>query len=143
MLIPQSYTSDIYYSDLTLSIRQTWIFLGLQIPRKRWTALAQTVSGRWRRLDSLPIWKSAWVSVRYIVSQLVFTQTSCWIFDTGIGRNSSRIASRRIASSRDGNNYFASVLSDDEDDADWSGDRKKKKIQPVRTNGSKKNGKSA
>lgn len=62
---------------------------------------------------------------------------------TGIGRNSSRIASRRIASSRDGNNYFGSALSDDEDDADWAGDRKKKKIQPVRTNGSKKNGKSA
>lgn len=58
----------------------------------------------------------------------------------GIGRNSSRIASRRIANSRDGNNYFGTV-SDDEDE-DWSGEKKKKKIQPVRTNGSKKNGKS-
>lgn len=60
----------------------------------------------------------------------------------GIGRNSSRIASRRIANSRDGSNYFGTALSDDEDDADWSGDKKKKKIQPIRTNGSKKNGKS-
>lgn len=60
----------------------------------------------------------------------------------GIGRNSSRIASRRIANSRDGNNYFGTALSDDEDDADWAGDKKKKKMQSMRTNGSKKNGKS-
>lgn len=60
----------------------------------------------------------------------------------GIGRNSSRIASRRIANARDGNNYFGSALSDDEDDADWAGDKKKKKMQSMRTNGSKKNGKS-
>lgn len=59
----------------------------------------------------------------------------------GIGRNSSRIASRRIANSRDGNNYFGNNVSDDEDDADWSSDKKKKKIQSMRTNGSKKNGK--
>ncbi|XP_031616421.1 SAGA-associated factor 11 homolog [Contarinia nasturtii] len=59
----------------------------------------------------------------------------------GIGRNSSRIASRRIANSRDGNNYFGNNISDDEDDADWSSDKKKKKIQSMRTNGSKKNGK--
>lgn len=60
---------------------------------------------------------------------------------SGIGRNSSRIASRRIANSRDGNNYFGNNISDDEDDADWSSDKKKKKIQSMRTNGSKKNGK--
>lgn len=62
-----------------------------------------------------------------------------------MGRNSSRIASRRIqnANSREGNNYIAAGLSDDEDDHDWAGDKRKKKIQPVRTNGSKKNGKSS
>lgn len=63
------------------------------------------------------------------------------LFLEGIGRNSSRIASRRIANSRDGNNYFGNNISDDEDDADWSSDKKKKKIQSMRTNGSKKNGK--
>lgn len=60
-----------------------------------------------------------------------------------MGRNSSRIASRRIASNRDGSNYFGTAISDDEDDADWSGEKRKKKIQPVRTNGNKKNGKSS
>lgn len=64
-----------------------------------------------------------------------------FFFHPGIGRNSSRIASRRIANSRDGNNYFGNNVSDDEDDADWSSDKKKKKIQSMRTNGSKKNGK--
>lgn len=64
--------------------------------------------------------------------------------DTGMGRISSRIASRRLASTRDGgNSYFNGVQSDDEDDADWAGEKRKKKIQPVRTNGSKKNGKSS
>lgn len=62
----------------------------------------------------------------------------------GIGRNSSRIASRRIANARDGNNYFGGgQLSDDDDDADWLGDKKKKRMQSMRTNGSKKNGKSS
>jgi SAGA-associated factor 11 len=59
----------------------------------------------------------------------------------GMGRNSSRIASRRIAN-RDagGNNYF--VMSDDEDDADWSGEKRKKKILKLPNNGTKKNGKT-
>ncbi|CAD7077291.1 unnamed protein product [Hermetia illucens] len=62
----------------------------------------------------------------------------------GMGRNSSRIASRRIASAREGNgSYFGSNLSDDEDDADWSGEKRRKKIPAVRANGSKKNGKSS
>lgn len=64
------------------------------------------------------------------------------LFISGMGRNSSRIASRRIASSREGGSYFGTV-SDDEDDTDWSAEKRKKKIQPVRTNGSKKNGKTS
>lgn len=60
-----------------------------------------------------------------------------------MGRNSSRIASRRIASNRDGGSYFGTALSDDDDDADWAGEKRKKKNQPVRTNGSKRNGKSS
>lgn len=60
----------------------------------------------------------------------------------GMGRNSSRIASHRIAS-REGGNYFGGAQSDDEDDADWSGEKRKKKIQQIRTNGTKKNGKSS
>lgn len=64
-------------------------------------------------------------------------------FITGMGRNSSRIASRRIANSRGDNNYFTTVLSDDEDDADWSGEKRRKKIQAIRSNGNKKNGKSS
>lgn len=62
---------------------------------------------------------------------------------TGIGRNSSRIASRRIASTRDGNNYYSGSLTDDEDDVDWATDKKKKRLQSMRSNGSKKNGKSS
>lgn len=56
----------------------------------------------------------------------------------------TRVASRRIASSREGSNFYANsiAISDDEDDADWSGEKKKKKLPPIRTNGSKKNGKS-
>uniref|UniRef100_U5EXZ8 SAGA-associated factor 11 homolog n=1 Tax=Corethrella appendiculata TaxID=1370023 RepID=U5EXZ8_9DIPT len=61
----------------------------------------------------------------------------------GMGRNSSRIASRRIANRDGGNNYFGSALSDDEDDADWSGEKRKKKMPPIKTNGNKKNGKSS
>lgn len=60
----------------------------------------------------------------------------------GMGRNSSRIASRRIANTRDGGNYFGAD-EDDEDDADWSGEKRKKKLAPIKTNGSKKNGKSS
>lgn len=60
-----------------------------------------------------------------------------------MGRNSSRIASRRIANSRGDNNYFTTVLSDDEDDADWSGEKRRKKFQAIRPNGTKKNGKSS
>ncbi|CAD7085208.1 unnamed protein product [Hermetia illucens] len=62
----------------------------------------------------------------------------------GMGRNSSRIASRRIASSREGSSsFFGSNVSDDEEaDADWSGEKRRKKIQQTRPNGSKKNGKS-
>ncbi|XP_058814046.1 SAGA-associated factor 11 homolog [Topomyia yanbarensis] len=60
----------------------------------------------------------------------------------GMGRNSSRIASRRLANTRDGSNYFGAD-EDDEDDADWSGEKRKKKIPPIRTNGSKKNGKTS
>ncbi|XP_055716314.1 SAGA-associated factor 11 homolog [Phlebotomus papatasi] len=60
----------------------------------------------------------------------------------GMGRNSSRIASRRIASTRGTSELFGTV-SDDEDDADWSGEKRKKKFQPVRTNGTKKNGKTS
>jgi SAGA-associated factor 11 len=63
-----------------------------------------------------------------------------------MGRNSSRI-SRRIANSREGTNstYFTSgqISDDEEQDADWSGEKRKKKMQPVRTNGNKKNGKSS
>lgn len=62
----------------------------------------------------------------------------------GMGRNSSRIASRRIANAREGaGSYFGANLTDDEDDADWSGEKRKKKFQAVRTNGNKKNGKSS
>lgn len=61
-----------------------------------------------------------------------------------MGRNSFRIASRRIASTRDNSNstatYFGTTLTDDEDDADWSGEKRRKKIQPIRSNGTKKNG---
>lgn len=66
-----------------------------------------------------------------------------------MGRNSFRIASRRIASTRDNSNntatYFGTTLNDDddEDDADWSGEKRRKKIQPIRSNGTKKNGKSS
>lgn len=68
-----------------------------------------------------------------------------WFFGlfSGIGRNSSRIASRRIANTRDGNNYYSGSLTDDEDDVDWASDKKKKRLQSMRSNGSKKNGKSS
>lgn len=51
-----------------------------------------------------------------------------------MGRNSSRIASRRIASNSREPISFAGLLSDDEDDADWSGgsihsERRKRRIK--------------
>lgn len=61
-----------------------------------------------------------------------------------MGRNSSRIASRRLANARDSTgSYFGTNISDDEDDADWSSEKRKKKMQPPQRNGSKKNGKSS
>lgn len=54
-----------------------------------------------------------------------------------MGRNSSRIASRRIASNSKEPALYAG-LSDDDDDADWVGDRRKKKL---RNNGVKKQAK--
>ncbi|VVC88562.1 unnamed protein product, partial [Leptidea sinapis] len=52
----------------------------------------------------------------------------------GMGRNSSRIASRRIASNSREPTSYAGLPSDDEDDADWSGgsvhsERRKKRIK--------------
>lgn len=52
----------------------------------------------------------------------------------GMGRNSSRIASRRIASNSREPTSYAGLLSDDEDDADWAGgplpsERRKRKIK--------------
>lgn len=63
----------------------------------------------------------------------------------GMGRKTSRTASRRIATAKEGNSssYFSSNVSDDEDDADWSSEKRRKKIQTSRTNGSKKNGKTS
>ncbi|XP_055854123.1 SAGA-associated factor 11 homolog [Episyrphus balteatus] len=62
----------------------------------------------------------------------------------GMGRQTSRTASRRLANAKEGSSsYFSSNVSDDEDDADWSSDKRRKKIQTSRTNGSKKNGKSS
>lgn len=52
-----------------------------------------------------------------------------------MGRNSSRIASRRIASNSREPTSYAGLLSDDEDDADWAGgplpseQRRKRKIK--------------
>ncbi|XP_045502716.1 SAGA-associated factor 11 homolog isoform X3 [Colias croceus] len=61
----------------------------------------------------------------------------------GMGRNSSRIASRRIASNSREPTSYAGLLSDDEDDADWSGgsmqsERRKRRI---RNNNSRKSNK--
>lgn len=53
----------------------------------------------------------------------------------GMGRNSSRIASRRIASNSREPTSYAGLLSDDEDDADWASggsapnERRKRKIK--------------
>ncbi|KAL4706986.1 hypothetical protein ACJJTC_019524 [Scirpophaga incertulas] len=52
----------------------------------------------------------------------------------GMGRNSSRIASRRIASNSREPTSYAGLLSDDEDDADWAGgsapsERRKRRLK--------------
>ena len=62
----------------------------------------------------------------------------------GMGRAMGRKASRRIASSRDTGNYYASAIStiSDDEDEDWQGEKKKKKLVSMRANGSKKNGKT-
>lgn len=46
----------------------------------------------------------------------------------GIGRVSSRIATRRLASARENNSYFGNAASDD-DDSDWNTDKKKRKTR--------------
>ncbi|XP_041969939.1 SAGA-associated factor 11 homolog [Aricia agestis] len=61
----------------------------------------------------------------------------------GMGRNSSRIASRRIASNSREPTSYAGLLSDDDDDADWAGgsiqsDRRKRRMK---NNNSKKSSK--
>lgn len=62
----------------------------------------------------------------------------------GMGRAMGRKASRRIASTRDTGNYYASAISaiSDDEDEDWQGEKKKKKLASMRANGSKKNGKT-
>ncbi|XP_036325865.1 SAGA-associated factor 11 homolog [Rhagoletis pomonella] len=66
----------------------------------------------------------------------------------GMGRNSSRIASRRLAtkegtsaSSSSSSSYLQTTVgTDDEDDIDWSSEKRRKKTnQSNRNNGSKKN----
>lgn len=63
----------------------------------------------------------------------------------GMGRAMGRKASRRIGSKlkNEGSIYGSSCISisDDEDDSDWQGERKKKKLNSIRSNGNKKNGK--
>lgn len=59
----------------------------------------------------------------------------------GMGRNSSRIASRRIANARENINTL-SLHSDDDDDMEWAGEKRRKKIGSRNNNGSKKNGKN-
>lgn len=60
----------------------------------------------------------------------------------GMGRNSSRIASRRIANARESISALSMHLSDDEDDMEWAGEKRRKKLPGGRSNnGSKKNGK--
>lgn len=122
------------------------------IQRKLSIVHARIVNDLLPRHDLHRTWKSAWVRIlmnysiahifRPVLSTLLIICGCVVLLISGIGRNSSRIASRRIASARDGNNFYGTAMSDDEDDADWAGDKKKKKIQPIRTNGSKKNGKT-
>lgn len=61
----------------------------------------------------------------------------------GMGRAMGRKASRRIASTRDTGNYYGSAIAlSDEEDEEWQGEKKKKKLASIRANGSKKNGKT-
>lgn len=55
----------------------------------------------------------------------------------GMGRNSSRIASRRIANNSKDLTTFSGVISDDDDDVDWSVNNDKRKRRKER-NGIKK-----
>ncbi|CAH2242995.1 SAGA-associated factor 11 homolog [Pararge aegeria] len=59
----------------------------------------------------------------------------------GMGRNSSRIASRRIASNSREPTSYAGLPSDDEDDADWSGtlhsERRKRRMKSSNKRNSK------
>lgn len=55
----------------------------------------------------------------------------------GMGRNSSRIASRRIANNTKDMSNFSGIISDDDDDADWSMNNDKRKRRKDR-NGIKK-----
>ncbi|XP_043468669.1 ataxin-7-like protein 3 [Leptopilina heterotoma] len=55
----------------------------------------------------------------------------------GMGRNSSRIASRRIANNTKDLSNFSGIISDDEDDVDWSMTNDKRKRKKER-NGIKK-----
>lgn len=55
----------------------------------------------------------------------------------GMGRNSSRIASRRIANNTKDLSNFSGIISDDEDDVDWSMNNDKRKRKKDR-NGIKK-----
>ncbi|KAK0182940.1 hypothetical protein PV327_001020 [Microctonus hyperodae] len=55
----------------------------------------------------------------------------------GMGRNSSRIASRRIANSSKDLSNFSGAISDDDDDADWSVTNDKRKRRRER-NGTKR-----
>lgn len=76
-----------------------------------------------------------------------FPQSLAPSLPPGMGRNSARVSSRRIASRGEGTTYFGSVLSDDEDDADWSGEKKrgdKKKLPKLSSSSvTKKSGKSS
>ncbi|OWR44748.1 ataxin-7 protein 3 [Danaus plexippus plexippus] len=56
----------------------------------------------------------------------------------GMGRNSSRIASRRIASNSREPTSYAGLLSDDEDDADWSTIHSERRKRRIKNNNSKK-----
>lgn len=60
-----------------------------------------------------------------------------------MGRNSSRIASRRIASNSREPTSYAGILSDDEDDADWSGSsmQSERRKRRIRNNNNRKSNK--
>ncbi|XP_014229740.1 ataxin-7-like protein 3 [Trichogramma pretiosum] len=56
----------------------------------------------------------------------------------GMGRNSSRIASRRIANSSKDLSTYQGLASDDEDDADWNANTEKRNKRRKERNGVKK-----